>query len=102
MASNEMQTKWLTDGVGVYLTTDCVVRLQGEDSLSWLNGQVTNDVREPAPKLAVYALTVSLKGRVHSDLWALRTPAASAEPAASSEVALVLPQTGLEPALAAF
>jgi folate-binding protein YgfZ len=101
MASNEIQTTWLTEGVGVFLTTDRVVRLQGEDSQSWLNGQVTNDVRELEPRRAVYALTVSLKGRIHSDLWALRTPADSeAEPASS--VALVLPQASLEPTLAAF
>lgn len=98
MASNETQTEWLHQGVGVFLTTDRVVRLLGEDNQSWLNGQVTNDVRELIPGHATYALTVSLKGRIQSDLWALKL-AGEAEPPA---LAVVLPQAGVDAALSAF
>lgn len=101
MATNETQTAWLTESVGVYVTSDRVVRLRGEDRQTWLNGQVTNDVRELVPGHAVYALSVSLKGRINSDLWALKlTDAGGAEP--DDDLALVLPSAGLEPALATF
>lgn len=101
MVTNERQLAWLTQGVGVFPTHDSVVRLVGEDSQSWLNGQVTADVRELRADAATYALTVSLKGRVHSDLWAVRTPQ-TALGEAGSEFAVVLPQNCRDVALAAF
>jgi folate-binding protein YgfZ len=101
MATNEEQVAWLTQGVGVFVTRDAVVRLVGEDSQSWLNGQVTADVRELRADAAIYALTVSLKGRVHSDLWAVRIPEAGLEQG-SGELAVVLPESCREATLAAF
>ncbi|HEX6240102.1 MAG TPA: hypothetical protein VFZ61_04390 [Polyangiales bacterium] len=101
MATNEIQTTWLTQHVGVYVTPDRVVRLSGEDRQSWLNGQVTNDVRELIAGHAVYALSVSLKGRVNSDLWALKS-ASTTDDETDAELALVLPLAGLDAALATF
>jgi folate-binding protein YgfZ len=98
---NEEQVAWLTASVGVFVTSDRVVRLVGEDCQSWLNGQVTADVRELNPGTASYALTVSLKGRVQSDLWAVREPGALS-PTGPDGLAVVLPATCQEVALQAF
>jgi folate-binding protein YgfZ len=48
-----------------------VLRLRGEDQRSWLNGQVTADVRDLKSGVGVYALVINVKGRILSDLWVL-------------------------------
>ncbi|MFW6050503.1 MAG: YgfZ/GcvT domain-containing protein [Myxococcota bacterium] len=62
----------LAEAAGVRLLSDqTVLRVSGDDARAWLNGQVTNDVGTPSPGNATYALVVSLKGRVLTDLWVL-------------------------------
>ena len=56
---------------GVMRLLDEALGIRGDDARAWLNGQVTNDVRHTAPGDAVYALIVSLSGKVLSDLWVL-------------------------------
>ena len=52
--------------------TDLVlVRVRGEDRIAWLNGQITNDVRSAQPGSAVYALAVTVRGKIMADVWAL-------------------------------
>lgn len=46
-----------------------VLRVVGDDARSWLNGQVTNDVRATKPGDSVYALVINLKGRIVADAW---------------------------------
>jgi tRNA-modifying protein YgfZ len=46
-----------------------VVRVTGEDRVSWLNGQITNDVRAIAPGASVHALAVNVRGKILSELW---------------------------------
>lgn len=48
-----------------------VVSVRGDDARTWLNGQITNDVRATKPGEAVYALAISVKGRVLADLHVL-------------------------------
>ncbi len=93
MASHQEQTRWLIESAGIFVTSDRVVRVRGEDAVSWLNGQVTADVRALTPGHAAYALAVTLKGRVHSDLWAIQD---------AEGVAVVLPATCAERLLEAF
>jgi folate-binding protein YgfZ len=93
MASHEEQTSWLTESAGVYRSSDRIVRLRGDDAVSWLNGQVTADVRALVPGQAVYALAVTLKGRVHTDLWVVQD---------AEGLAIVLPAACVERALDAF
>src|SRR5689334_18832707 len=93
MASIQEQCAWLIDSVGVFVTHDRVVRVDGEDAESWLNGQVTADVRNLTAGQAVYALSVSLKGRVLTDLWVLRD---------AQGLALSLPEHALDATLAAY
>lgn len=93
MASPQEQTSWLTESAGVFVTSDRVVTLGGDDAVSWLNGQVTADVRTLPPGEAAYALAVTLKGRVQSDLWAVQAPRG---------LAIVLPDNCAERALESF
>jgi folate-binding protein YgfZ len=93
MASIQEQCAWLASTVGVFVTGDRLVRVGGDDAESWLNGQVTADVRSLAVGEALYALTVTVKGRVITDLWVARDP---------QGLVLSLPERGAELALAAF
>jgi folate-binding protein YgfZ len=54
-----------------------VVRVTGEDRVSWLNGQITNDVRAITPGASVHALAVNVRGKILSELWI--TPSARDE-----------------------
>ncbi len=70
MASLDEQARWVSESVAVFVPAEVVVRVTGDDAKSWLNGQVTNDVRELHADAAVYVLALTVKGRVISDLWA--------------------------------
>lgn len=48
-----------------------VIRVQGEDARSWLNGQVTQDVRNTKAGDSVYALIANVKGKIIADTWVL-------------------------------
>ncbi|RLB51325.1 MAG: hypothetical protein DRJ42_17040 [Deltaproteobacteria bacterium] len=61
----------ITDSVGVRVLDEvALLEVTGDDSRSWLNGQVTNDVRETKTGDAVYALAITVKGRILADVWA--------------------------------
>jgi len=87
MASLDDEARWVTESAAVYRSSDSIVRVTGDDGTSWLNGQVTNDVRTLRADTATYALATTVKGRVISDLWAragkdgpvLSVPAATRE-----------------------
>jgi folate-binding protein YgfZ len=72
MKSTSEQADALLQTVGVRARDDLrALRLKGDDQRSWLNGQVTADVRQTKAGDAVYALAVNVKGRVLTDLWVL-------------------------------
>jgi folate-binding protein YgfZ len=72
MAPTTEQARWLAETAGVRALDDRVlVRVAGDDARTWLNGQITNDIRTTRPGDAVYALAVHVKGRVIADLHAL-------------------------------
>ncbi len=86
------QVEALRDRAGVLVLTDkVVVAVRGHDRARWLNGVVTNDVREIAPGGGVYACAVTTKGRILCDLHVH---------ARADELLLVLP-TGQADALVA-
>ncbi|MET0339600.1 MAG: hypothetical protein ABW252_01290 [Polyangiales bacterium] len=84
---------WLTGSAAVFRSSDRVVHVRGDDARSWLNGQISNDVRSLPPDTARYALLLTVKGRVVSDLWALD---------AADGMALVLPIVRADAALERF
>lgn len=70
MSSASKQAAWTRQTAGVRLLTEVQgIRVLGDDARSWLNGQCTNDVRQVGSEAPVYALVVSLKGRILADAW---------------------------------
>jgi folate-binding protein YgfZ len=70
--STSEQADALLHTVGVRPRDDLrVLRLKGDDQRTWLNGQVTSDIRNTKAGDAVYGLAVNVKGRVLTDLWVL-------------------------------
>jgi tRNA-modifying protein YgfZ len=46
-----------------------VVFVRGDDRVSWLNGQITNDVREIPTGKSVHALAVNVRGKIMAELY---------------------------------
>lgn len=46
-----------------------VVGVSGDDRLTWLNGQITNDLRQLDGAEGVRALAVNVRGKILADLW---------------------------------
>jgi folate-binding protein YgfZ len=89
------EARWLSETVGVRaLDERLVLRVSGDDARTWLNGQITNDVRQTAPGEAVYALAIHVKGRVIADLHAIDRGAAG--------LAIVVPRANLAALLEHF
>src|ERR1043166_5929197 len=61
----------LVSQCGVYsLNSRAKVRLTGNDRVRWLNGMITNNVRDLAVGHTVYALLLNPQGRILGDLYA--------------------------------
>ena len=64
------QARSLQAGAGFWIRSDLrVVRVQGDDRLTWLNGQVTNDLRPIGGGASVRALAVHVRGKIMAELW---------------------------------
>jgi folate-binding protein YgfZ len=64
----EFQT--LLSGCGVYdLSWRAKIAVTGEDRVRWLNGMVSNNVRDLAPGHGVYAYMLNAQGRIQADLY---------------------------------
>jgi len=51
------------------LSGRCVFHLTGQDRVRFLNGQVTNDVRNMTPTTAIYAAVTNARGKMDADVW---------------------------------
>ena len=79
---------WLQHSAGVVALEDrTIITLRGDDTIEWLQGQITNDVKGLAEDNSVYAFVLTLKGRVMADVWALLQ---------QDEVWLDVPAAGVE------
>src|SRR5258706_2598691 len=68
-ASAELRS--LITGCGVYILADRgKILINGEDRTRWLNGMVTNIVRDLAADHGVYAFLLNPQGRIQGDLYA--------------------------------
>ncbi len=47
---------------------DIVIAVDGDDARTWLNGQITNDLKRLSPDHGVYGLVLTTKGRVLADV----------------------------------
>jgi tRNA-modifying protein YgfZ len=71
------QARSIAQRAGFWLREDLtIVRVQGDDRLTWLNGQVTNDLRalESGSTNSVRALAVHVKGKILADVWVVARP----------------------------
>ena len=67
--AREFQT--LGSGCGVYdLSARAKIRLSGNDRVRWLNGMVTNNIRDLAPNHGVYCFLLNAQGHIQADFYA--------------------------------
>jgi folate-binding protein YgfZ len=65
------QFQALLSGCGVYdLSERARIALTGGDRVRWLNGMVSNNIRDLAPGHGVYAFLLNAQGRIQADLYA--------------------------------
>lgn len=57
-----------THGAAVNLSSRAKFRLTGADRIRYLNGQVTNDMRQVKPAESLYACVTDVKGRIAADV----------------------------------
>jgi folate-binding protein YgfZ len=61
----------LVSGCGLYrLNTRTKISLSGKDRVRWLNGMITNKVRDLAPGQGIYAFVLNAQGHILGDLYA--------------------------------
>ena len=60
----------LAAGCGVYKVERTLVSLSGKDRVRWLNGMVSNNIRDLAAGLGVYAFVLNPQGQIQGDLYA--------------------------------
>jgi folate-binding protein YgfZ len=63
---------WLEQSVGVLALEDrAIISVGGDDAHDWLQGQVTNQLKDVEPGSSVYGFVLTLKGRVLADVYVL-------------------------------
>ena len=93
-ASPRAEAAALAGSAGVRLRDDLLaVHVSGEDRLTWLNGQITNDLRPVSRDTAIYALAVTVRGKIMADLWVLDR---------GSELCVLLPHDAADVVLESF
>ena len=60
----------LTSGCGVLTLDRTHIALTGADRVRWLNGMVTNNIRDLAPDHGAYAFLLNPQGKIQADLYA--------------------------------
>ena len=75
-AGTDNQLHAITTACGVSaLDNRSKLLISGEDRTRWLNGMVTNNVRDLAPEHGVYAFLLNAQGRIQGDLYAFNRDA---------------------------
>ncbi len=72
-AASDVRAEFLAllSSCGVYeLSGRSKIRLTGADRVRWLNGMVTNNIRDLALNHGVYAFLLNAQGRIQADLYA--------------------------------
>jgi aminomethyltransferase len=81
----------LRSACGVYdLSTRQTISLRGDDRVRWLNGMVTNNVRDLAPGHGVYAFLLNPQGHIQGDLYAYNRGESITVDVEQSQVAQIL------------
>lgn len=88
------EAKLLREGLAVRTREDLVlIDVRGDDRRQWLNGQLTNDVRGVTADDSVYALAVTVRGKIMADAWVFER---------TERLGVVLPRAAAESVLASF
>jgi folate-binding protein YgfZ len=91
------QARSIAERAGFWMREDlAVVRVAGDDRLTWLNGQVTNDLRALESAGSVRALAVHVKGRIMADVWVV------SDARRPDELLLVVPKSASAALLESF
>src|ERR1700685_1038881 len=65
------QFRAFVSGCGIYdLSARAKIRLTGGDRVRWLNGMVTNNIRDLAPQHGVYCFLLNAQGHIQADFYA--------------------------------
>jgi len=80
----------LTSGCGTYKLDRAHVALTGSDRVRWLNGMVTNNIRDLAERHGVYAFLLNPQGKIQADLYAFNRGENLVVETESSQVETVL------------
>ena len=66
----EREFRAMVDGCGLYRIDRGLISLTGADRVRWLNGMVTNNIRDLAVGQGVYAFVLNPQGKIQADLYA--------------------------------
>ena len=70
-SSPEQEFAALREGCGVFdLGWKSRARVEGQDRVRWLNGMISNNIRDLQPGHGVYAFVLNPQGRIQGDLYA--------------------------------
>jgi len=70
LSESRRQMTALVSGCGVYRLERALFSLTGRDRVRWLNGMVSNNVRDLAAGQGVYAFVLNAQGHIQGDLYA--------------------------------
>src|SRR5215467_3478808 len=70
LSESRRQMTALVAGCGIYKLERALFSLTGRDRVRWLNGMVSNNVRDLAPWHGVYAFVLNAQGSIQGDLYA--------------------------------
>lgn len=70
LGSIRSELRSLTHGCGFYRIDRALFTVAGKDRVRWLNGMVSNNIRDLAPGNGVYAFVLNAQGQIQGDLYA--------------------------------
>ena len=70
MTDNRRELTALVAGCGIYRPDRALISLTGRDRVRWLNGMVSNNIRDLPAAHGVYAFVLTPQGHIQADLYA--------------------------------
>jgi aminomethyltransferase len=92
ISESRRQMTALVSGCGIYRLERALFSLTGRDRVRWLNGMVSNNVRDLAAGQGVYAFVLNAQGQIQGDLYAFHRGESLVLEIERSQVETLLPQ----------
>jgi len=70
LSDNRRELTALVAGCGIYRPERALISLSGRDRVRWLNGMVSNNIRDLTAGHGVYAFVLTPQGHIQADLYA--------------------------------